>query len=105
MHQDRDYGQPTPDEYIPGRDTQDNRLLQTGDTHNLVINKPVTRDSLIAQHGLDPNDQEVSSLLDRILDLRDIARIKSFLPAIADRYVATFKSARRNGQTQIEEHK
>ena len=113
MHLDRDSGQPTPSEHIigSGNDHQpspapDNQLLQASNsTRVLIIDKPITRESLIEQHELAPNDPEISSLLGRILDLRDIARITNFLPAIAAKHIAAFKSARQNGngQTPIEE--
>ncbi len=110
MHSDRDYGQQTSDGHIPGSGadlqpstTPDSQLPRASGIHALIINEPVTRDSLIEKHKLDPNDPEVSSLLDRILDLRDAARIKGFLPVIAARHIAAFRSRRQDGTNPQQE--
>ncbi len=108
MHLDRDIGQPGSDEYLTDSDiglkpsqSLGSRLVQVdsttlGSALNRT-NQPLTRESLVERHDLDPKDPETAALLDRILDLRDVAKIKSFLHAIADRNIAAFKKARQSG--------
>lgn len=111
MQQDRDTGQSFLEPYAAVSDIDPQFLEQpdlTGQNGQINVanlrtairrtnDAPLTRELLVERHDLDPNDPETAKLLDRILDLRDRAKIKEHLSAIAANHIEKFKKARQNG--------